>query len=131
MSNRTESRRATCVALVEHALGQVFPFFARRVGIGEARKIAKAVGSEYEIVVGKTHHGAWAHIESRPGGRVVLARRVPRFVVLHEIAHARLMGTRTTDHGLRFLETYVDVTWDYFKDKRLCRALEAALSVAR
>jgi hypothetical protein len=131
MSSRTEKQRAVCVARVEHEVGRAFPQFRERVGILEAREIARTVGCAAPVVAGKTHDGTWGHVEPGPDGRIVLARRVPRFVVLHEVAHARLAGVRATDHGLRFLECYVDTVWDYTHDKALCRTLEAALRTAR
>jgi hypothetical protein len=132
MSRRTEAQRAVCIVHVEHEIARVFPGFGRHVGVTVARAIGKRLGCKHEIVVSRSvANTAWGHIEPGPEGKIVLRPRVPRFVVLHEIAHARLVGVRATDHGLRFLESYVDTVWDYFRNKTLCRALEAALRTAR
>jgi hypothetical protein len=107
-----------------------FPEFGRRVSITEARSIAVALEIGATLVVGETSQESWGHMVTA-SGLIVLRRRVPRYVVVHELAHYELRDRRVTCHGLAFIERYIDMTYKLHEDAPMARAMEAAMSVAK
>jgi hypothetical protein len=110
---------------------RMFPKFGLRVGIEEARALAAKLDCDVPLNVGKTGKANWGFYQWPAG--IILRRSVPVHVVLHELAHFRLCrdGVRCTHHGLRFLDAYMDIVWEYFQDVVLSRTFEPLLSVAR
>lgn len=111
-------------------MGEMFPLFRERVDRVEAARMAKKLCIDAEIVVGELTSDAWATCDDRKP-LITMRREVPRYVVLHELAHANLAGKRVTDHGLRFIDAYQELVWAWFEDKHMSRTFEVALRRAR
>lgn len=130
MSSRTEQQRAKAITEAETVMKRHFHRFREEVDLSRARRMARLLGIEAEFVVGQLADDAWATCHAtRP--LVTMRSRVPRHIVLHELAHVRLLGRRVTDHGLKFLDEYQGLVWTWYGDKSMSRAFEAALQGAR